>query len=164
MQTKTRGFEKISEEQLKNDVDCFWYRIYYSDYKLPRRATSKSAGYDFYSLFSFTLLPGEEIKLPTGVKAYMLDDEKLNIRVRSSTGFKYNIRLKNQLGLVDADYYNNPDNEGHIWIALKNEGKKNWTVKKGDAVAQGTFSKYLITDDDNPVKNKRVGGIGSTSK
>ena len=115
-------------------------------------------------MYAFTLQPGEEIKVPTGVKVYMQDDEQLDIRVRSSAGFKYNIRLKNQLGLIDSDYYNNPNNEGHIWIALKNEGDKEWVVKKGDGVAQATFHKYLIVDNDAPVNEERIGGIGSTNK
>lgn len=158
-QYKIRGFEKISSEQFQKD--CFYY---YEDIKLPRRATSKSAGYDFYSLTDFILKPNEEIKLATGIKTYMQDDEKLDIRVRSSSGFKYNIRLKNQLGLIDADYYNNPKNEGHIWIALINEGRKDWIVKKGEAIAQGTFNKYLIADRDVPMSEERIGGIGSTTK
>ncbi len=155
-----RGFEKISKDQFIKDVG---ENLKYDGYKLPRRATKKSAGYDFYSLFDFALAPGEEIKIPTGIKVHMKDNEKLDIRVRSSAGFKYNIRLKNQLGLIDADYFNNPTNEGHIWIALKNEGDKDWIVNAGDAIAQGTFDNYLITDDDCPVSEERVGGIGSTS-
>jgi dUTP pyrophosphatase len=140
------------------------FNVNYEDYKLPQRATKKSAGYDFYALYNFTLDVGDEIKIPTGIKVYMQDDEQLDIRVRSSSGFKYNIRLKNQLGLIDADYYNNQDNEGHIWIALKNEGNRSWIVKKGDAIAQGTFHKYLIVDNDVSVNEERVGGIGSSNK
>jgi len=159
---KIRGFEKISKEQFYKDV-MFANDDLYDEYKLPQRATRKSAGYDFYTLYDFILKPGEEIKLPTGIKAYMQSNEKLDIRVRSSSGFKYNIRLKNQLGLIDADYYNNKNNEGHIWIALINEGNKDWAVKKGDAIAQGTFDTYLITDDDCPIEEERKGGIGSTN-
>jgi len=158
---KIRGFEKISFSQFKKDINTDVYL--FANYKLPQRATRKSAGYDIPSLFDFILNPGDEIKLPTGIKAYMQDDEQLDIRVRSSSGFKYNIRLKNQLGLIDADYYNNPDNEGHIWIALKNEGDKVWEVKAGEAIAQGTFHKYLIADDDVPKNEERKGGIGSTN-
>ena len=78
-------------------------------------------------------------------------------------GFKYNGRLCNQLGLIDKDYYNNESNEGHIFIKIKNEGDKEFVVNKGDAIAQGIFMKYLITDDDD-TNNVRVGGIGSTNK
>lgn len=157
---RLRGFEKISKEQFVDDAIFFSY----DDIRLPQRATQKSAGYDFYSLCDFKLKPGEEIKIATGIKVYMQDDEQLDIRVRSSAGFKYNIRLKNQLGLIDADYYNNQTNEGHIWIALKNEGDSQWVVNKGDAIAQGTFHKYLVVDNDIPVSVNRIGGIGSTTK
>ena len=78
----------------------------------------------------------------------MENDEVLLICVRGSQGFKYNVRLINQVGIVDKDYYNNEVNEGHIWIALQNEGKKKYSVKKGEGIAQGIFSKYLLTDDD----------------
>lgn len=161
---KIRGFEKISKEQFIKDFGTIKQEVEYNtDIKIPQRATFKSAGYDFYSPISFRLHQNQEIKIPTGIKVYMQDNEKLDIRVRSSMGFKYNIRLKNQLGLIDADYYNNPNNEGHIWVALKNEGDTIWEVKKGDAIAQGTFDVYLITDDDKPIKEERIGGIGSTS-
>jgi len=158
---KIRGFEKISYIQFKNDVNHD--QRLYENYKLPCRATKRSAGYDFYSLHSFELKPFEEIKIPTGIKVYMQDDEQLDIRVRSSSGFKYNIRLKNQLGLIDSDYYNNSNNEGHIWIAIKNEGDDIWKVKTGEAFAQGTFHKYLTIDNDIPVNEERTGGIGSTN-
>ena len=78
-------------------------------------------------------------------------------------GIKNNIRLCNQVGIIDADYYNNPQNEGHIWICLKNEGITDFVIEKGSAIAQGIFSKYYICDDDIS-ENKRIGGIGSTGK
>ena len=93
----------------------------------------------------------------------MNGDEYLAILVRSSMGFKYNVRLCNQVGIVDSDYYNNPDNEGHIFVALKNEGDKVFKVEKGDRYAQGIFQKYLLTDDDD-ADGERTGGFGSTNK
>lgn len=135
----------------------------YEGLKLPRRATRKSSGYDFFAPFHICLEPGQEIVVPTGVKAYMEKDEELCVFVRSNAGFKFNIRLKNQVGKIDSDYVDNPNNEGHIFIALKNEGDKVWIVGKGGAFAQGSFYKYLVTDDDCPVNEERVGGIGSTN-
>ena len=85
------------------------------------------------------------------------------IVVRSSMGFKYNVRLKNQVGVIDSDYYNNPSNEGHMFIALQNEGTKAYTIKRGDAICQGIFISYLKVDDDIS-EEKRVSGIGSTNK
>jgi dUTP pyrophosphatase len=160
-----RGFEKISFDQYVKDVGAERYELAeeYLDIKLPRRATKKSAGYDFYSPFYFQLAPGETIKIPTGVKAYMQDNEMLDIRIRSSLGFKYDVTISNSAPVIDADYYNNKNNEGHIWIKLINHGDKTLEIDKGEAFAQGIFSTYLVTDDDKPVNEDRTGGIGSTN-
>ena len=82
--------------------------------------------------------------------------------VRSSMGFKYNVRLCNQVGIIDCDYYNNPDNEGHLWVALQNEGTVDYEIKKGTAYCQGIFVKYLTCGED--VNVTRESGIGSTTK
>ena len=156
-----RYFEKISFEQFKKDISSL--ENLYNEYELPKRATTNSAGYDFYAIESFTIKKGETKKIPTGYKANFMSDEALFIFVRSSMGFKYNVRLTNQVGVVESDYYNNPDNEGHIWVSLQNEGDKDFTVEKGKAYAQGIFMKFLTTDDDN-VSKTRLGGFGSTDK
>ena len=90
-------------------------------------------------------------------------DEVLLIVVRSSMGFKYNVRLTNQVGVIDSDFYNNIDNEGHFFVSLQNEGDKDFVIKKGEAFAQGIFIKYLISDDDT-ASEIRKGGLGSTNK
>ena len=137
-----RSFEKISFEQFKNDV-CD-DKLIYNKFKLPNRSTKNSAGYDFFSLFDFSLKPGEIMNIPTGIKVNMENNDVLFLVVRSSMGFKYNVRMCNQVGVIDSDYYNNSDNEGHIWIKLKNEGDKVYVVKAGDAICQGIFLNYLI--------------------
>ena len=141
-----RKFEKISFEQFKKDV-CDDKKLY-NEYSLPKRATNFAAGYDFFALTDFVIKPGEIKKIPTGVKVLMEDDEVLALVLRGSQGFIYNLRLINQFGVVDKDYYNNPTNEGHLWIGLKNEGKIDYVVSKGQGIAQGIFMKYLLTDDD----------------
>jgi dUTP pyrophosphatase len=159
-----RKFEKITFKQFKKDFSEFDdIEEMYEDLKMPKRKTSTSAGYDFHSPFDFVLHPNEIIKIPTGIKASMEMNDCLMILDRSSTGFKYNIRLCNQVGIIDSDYYNNIKNEGHICIALQNEGKKDWIVKSGDSFAQGLFIKYLVVDDEDCINNKRIGGIGSTN-
>ncbi len=156
-----RRFEKISFSQFSHDISDD--KNLYDEYNLPRRATLKSAGYDFYAISDFVIHPGEVMRVPTGIKVIMNDDEFLGIYVRSSMGFKYNVRLTNQVGIVDGDYYNNPDNEGHMWVSLQNHGDKDFNVKKGTAFCQGIFFKYLITDDDD-ASGIRVSGFGSTNK
>ena len=162
---RCRGFEKISFNQYVKDVGIERYELAedYLDIKLPRRATEKSAGYDIYSPCFFQLVPGETIKIPTGIKVYMQDNEVLQIYIRSSLGFKYDVVLSNSTGIIDADYYNNPNNEGSIWIKLINHGDKTLEIDKGEAFAQGIFSTYLVTDGDKPVAEERTGGIGSTN-
>lgn len=155
-----RGFEKISLEQFRKDVGE--NDDLYNQLNMPKRGTKNSAGYDFFLINDICLKKGETKKIPTGIKAYLKEDEVLYIIVRSSTGFKFNIRLSNQVGVIDSDYYNNEKNEGHIWISVQNEGEEDRQFKKGECIAQGIFSKYLKTDDDNP-EGKRTGGFGSTN-
>lgn len=141
-----RRFEKISFEQFKkdisDDIDL------YNSYSLPKRETKLAAAYDFFALFDYTLMPGEVKKIPTGVKASMESDDCFLLIDRSSMGFKYNVRMCNQIGVIDSDYYNNNDNEGHMWICIQNEGTEPYIVKKGDGMIQGMFIKYLVTDNE----------------
>ena len=155
-----RYFEKISFEQFKKNV-CDDRELYES-YNIPKRSTKESAGYDFESLIDFTLKPREIIKIPTGVKVNMNSGEVLFITVRSSQGFKYNIRMCNQVGVIDKDYYNNPDNEGHMWVKLQNHGDVDYIVNRGDKICQAVFTKFLTVDNEEEVDTVRVGGIGST--
>ncbi len=130
---------------------------------MPKRATAKSSGYDFATIEEVTIKPGETLLVKTGIKAYMLDDEVLKLYIRSSLGFKRNLRLANSVGIIDADYYNNPGNEGHIMVALHNFGTEYQVLTKGERIAQGIFEKYLTIDNDEQTAN-RVGGFGSTTK
>lgn len=149
-----RYFEKISFEQFQKDISN--NKELYNSYNIPTRETKFAAGYDFYSLSDFILKPGETKKIPTGVKCNMNEDEVLLLIVRSSMGCKYNVRLCNQVGVVDKDYYNNDDNEGHMWIFLKNEGDIDYCVKAGDGICQGLFVKYLTVDNEVENFKKRT--------
>lgn len=134
----------------------------YEVINLPARATKFSAGYDFVSPLTFTLNPGETIKIPTGIRCGMNTDWVLMIYPRSGLGFKYQICLANTIGVVDADYYFS-NNEGHIFVKLVNRGDKSVHINLGDAFAQGIFMEYGITEDDR-VETFRNGGFGSTDK
>lgn len=151
-------FFKVSEEEYiksgkKEDFD---------DIVLPKRATSGSAGYDFFAPFAFTLEPGESIKIPTGVRCKIDEGWVLNIYPRSSLGFKYRLQLDNTVGIIDSDYFN-ALNEGHIFIKMTNCGDKPLSVEKGKGFAQGVFLPFGITTDDDCAK-ERTGGLGSTDK
>ena len=148
-----RDFEKISFEQFCKDV-CNDKKMY-DNYKLPMRDSKSTAGYDIYLLEDLELKPNDIVKLPTGIKSYFNNDEVLLMVLRSSMGFKYNIRLVNQVGVIDADYYNNENNEGHIFIKIQNEGKETVSFKAGEAIAQGIFLKYLTTKSDMDLGLKR---------
>ena len=149
-----RDFEKISFEQFKKDIkdDINLY----NEYRLPCRSSRKTAGYDFILIEDVEIAPGQILKIPTGIKSRFEDDEILLLAVRSGTGIKYNIRLCNQIGIIDADYYNNESNEGHMWFKIQNEGDKVVKFSKGGAIIQGVFLKYLTTDSDNRLDKKRT--------
>lgn len=154
-------FEKISFEQFKKDIED--NKELYDSYHLPVRKTKESAAYDISFLYDGVLHPGEVKKYPTGIKVCMEEGTFLMIVVRSSMGFKYNVRLCNQVGIIDKDYYENPTNEGHLFIALQNEGERDFIYHKGDAIVQGIFMRYYKVDDDK-VEKIRTGGFGSTNK
>jgi dUTP pyrophosphatase len=155
---KIAQFFKVSEEQYLKDgsIDA------YNSIILPKRATTGSAGYDFFAPFDFTLAVGETIKIPTGVRVKIDCGWVLKIYPRSSLGFKYRLSLNNTVGIIDSDYYF-ADNEGHIFIKMTNCGNLPLTVEKGKAFAQGIFVEYGITVDDE-CTTSRTGGIGSTDK
>lgn len=103
------------------------------------------------------------VKIPTLLKVCMEDDEVVLIDVRSSLGFKHNIRLNNTIAVIDKDYYNSEANEGHIFLKLYNPNDYDIHFTEGERIAQAIFIKYLKTDDDE-VENERQGGWGSTNK
>lgn len=145
-----RGFEPVENA----------YKKYNQEVLLPQRATKSSAAYDFFAPDNFTVEPNEIVKVWTDIKSYMQDDEVLLLNVRSSMGGKF--MLANTIGVIDSDYYSNNSNDGNIGIFLKNISNETQTIDKGDRIAQGLFTKYLVTDNDN-VKTKRKGGFGSTN-
>lgn len=155
---KIAQFFKVSKtEYLKSGSEEEYQKV-----TLPRRATTGSAGYDFFSPISFTLEQKNTIKVATGVRVKIDEGWVLSIYPRSSLGFKYRLRLDNTVGIIDSDYFN-ADNEGHIFIKITNCGDKPLTIEQGTAFAQGIFTEYGITVDDE-CDGIRTGGIGSTDK
>lgn len=146
---KTRGFEVVST--INDPIS------------LPKRGSANSAGYDICSLQQHTIRPNQTVTIRTGIKAYMPADEYLDLRVRSSLGIKRQLMLATCASVIDADYYNNPDNEGEIMVVLHNYGSITRHIESGERIVQGIFTKYFLADDDN-VTAKRTGGTGSTNK
>ena len=151
---KIRGFE-IAKGFENNNIN------------LPVRKTKLSAGYDFEAAEDCVVpafKPGQAPTLiKTGIKAYMMDDEYLMLCNRSSNPKKKGLVLSNGVGIVDSDYYGNPDNDGAIMFAFFNIKDEDIQIKKGECIGQGLFQKYLSIDNDN-AQGERTGGFGSTSK
>lgn len=136
----------------------------YQALRLPRRATTGSAGYDFFAPAAFSLRPGESIKIPTGVRAEIAEGWVLQLYPRSGLGFTYRLQMDNTVGIIDSDYFH-AENEGHIHIKLTNDSRssKQLQLAAGDGFAQGVFVPFGITEDDD-ADGVRCGGFGSTSK
>ena len=138
-----------------------------SNINLPVRSTKNSAGYDVEAAEDCIIpafKPGQKPTLvKTGKKAYMESDEVLILANRSSNPGKKGLILANSIGVVDSDYYENPDNDGHIMYAFFNFKAEDIEIKKGDRIGQAIFQKYLVTDNDI-AQGERTGGFGSTNK
>ncbi len=167
---KIAEFEKVSFEQfekdwLKNYPDTDNVKAIYDNIKLPKRATTGSAGYDFYAPADIVIEKGKSTLIPTGIRARIDDGWVLNIFPRSGLGFKHRVQLDNTVGIIDADYYNS-SNEGHIMIKLScdaHDDDHTVTVNGGDGFSQGIFMQFGITVNDN-ADGIRDGGFGSTTK
>lgn len=156
-------FQKVSFEQFSSafDIDV---KNMYENIKTPKRATTGSAGYDFYTPFDITLKPNETIKIPTGIRVRIDENYVLKLYPRSGLGFKFRLQLNNTVGIIDSDYYNS-DNEGHIFAKITNDSNEglDLVIKEGTGFMQGIFIEYGITTDDE-VTESRNGGFGSTTK
>ena len=134
---------------------------------LPIRKTKYSAGYDIEAAEDCIIpafKPGQAPTLvKTGLKAYMAEDEYLMLCNRSSNPKKKGLVMANSVGIIDADYYGNPDNDGHFMFSFFNIKEEDVQIKKGEAIGQAIFQKFGVVDDDN-AEGERVGGFGSTSK
>ena len=153
---KSAKFEKVTYQTYAEHGS----RETYDSIKLPKRATAKSAGYDFFAPTKLSVAPSETVTVATGIRALMPDSWCLMIFPRSGLGFKYKLRLNNTVGIIDADY-SDSDNEGHIFIRMTNESDKPLVIEQGSAFAQGIFMQYLLTEDDDTTET-RNGGLGST--
>ena len=162
------------------------------DLPLPIRKTAESAGYDFVVAEDIIIPPYAEMSekmwanrrayvpslneaatlikeagakvtlVSTGMKCHLDPGTYLELSVRSSCPLKHWLILGNSVGIIDADYYNNPDNEGEIFFQIINLAPFPIQLKQGDTIGQGIIKPYLTTEDDNAT-GKRVGGFGSTT-
>ncbi|MCD7796819.1 MAG: deoxyuridine 5'-triphosphate nucleotidohydrolase [Clostridiales bacterium] len=162
-------FEKVSFEQFEKD----WLKNFpgtdakeiYDNIVLPQRATSGSTGYDFYAPSKLVFEQGKSVLVPTGIRAKINDGWVLSIYPRSGLGFEHRCQLDNTVGIIDSDYYNS-SNEGHIMIKISCDAHDSGHIAEvgaGDGFAQGIFTQFGITVDDN-TDGVRDGGFGSTTK
>lgn len=165
---KKRGFEVVTAYQDK-------------EIQLPQRATHHAAGYDFEAAAEIVIpsiwkqvltrkigqeSDNKKLKptlVPTGIKAYMGEDEYLQLANRSSNPLKRFLSLANGIGVIDSDYYNNADNEGHIMFQFTNFGLTDTVIKKGERIGQGIFLPFLKADQDQTTM-ERTGGFGSSNQ
>lgn len=168
MEFRIAKFEKVSREQFSKDFtkciggnDAAAERLY-DNVVLPKRATAGSAGYDLITPVSFTLAPGEGVKIPTGLRIKMQPGWMLLILPKSGLGSRFRLQLDNTMGLIDCDYYD-AANEGHIMVPVTNDSKsgKVLTVEAGKAFVQAVLVPFGITEDD-AAEGIREGGFGST--
>ncbi len=168
MEHRIAKFEKVSIKQFVSDFnECIGgnvaaARMLYDNITIPRRATAGSAGYDMITPFSFTLAPGESVKIPTGLRIRMQPGWMLLILPKSGLGSRFRLQLDNTMGLIDSDYYD-ASNEGHIMVPVTNDSKsgKTLTLEAGKAFVQAVLVPYGITEDDS-AEGVRQGGFGST--
>lgn len=146
--TKQRKFHLVAGYEDQTDL-------------LPQRSTAHSAGYDFKAARTVVIHPGAIALVPTGVAVEMPHENVLFLYDRSSNPRKRGIALSNSVGVIDADYFGNPDNGGHIFGQFTNITDHPITIERGDAIMQGVFSTFLVTTDDEATGD-RVGGFGST--
>lgn len=160
---KKRGFEIVSRYD-KQQI------------QLPQRQTQFAAGYDLQAAEDF-LVPSiwrsgalptpaalKPVLVPTGIKVFLPSDEVLLLVSRSSGPLKRGLVIPNSVGVIDADYYNNPNNEGEIFVQMLNFFSQDYWIHKGERICQGIFTKYLITTDDVQSTIQRNGGFGSSGK
>lgn len=161
-------FEIVDWE--KSKIYSYLTKEEYDAIQLPKRSTKYSCGYDFISPVDITLHPGTKYLLPTGIKVNFSELENsssgnsvyyLALYPRSSYGFKYGFNLLNTVGIIDQDYYNNEDNDGHILIGVTVDEKL--VINKGDKICQGVICTSPLFKND-VVNTVRTGGIGSTGK
>lgn len=149
-----RKFEEVKEDMLR-------HKETYT--KLPRRATKGSAGYDFFIKQAVYIPPGGEEMIFTDVKAKLEEGEVLYLHIRSSSAMKKGLILKNQIGVIDKDYYSNKVNDGNIGVCIKNTSTKGVYIGAGDRVVQGVILSHEVIDNDE-TESERTGGTGSTGE
>lgn len=151
----------LTEDKMASEV-MDWVK---NNLKLPTRSTANAAGYDFILPVDVTIPAGKQVVIPTFVKAQLDFDKVLELYPRSSYGIKKGLSLANTVGVIDSDYYNNQDNEGHILVCYKNNTNTDVTLSRGDKFVQGVIKQFFVVEDDAYGQgDTRVGGIGSSGR
>ena len=152
-------FSKVFAQEFESEAKL---KESYNTFRLPLHMTETSAGHDFHTVVPFAIPPGVMKLIPTGVKCQLEPNQVLMLYPRSSTGIKKNLMLANTVGIIDSDYYNNPDNEGHIYLPLYNYGNEIVKGYVGDRFVQGIITRFEVADNSG-TGSVREGGMGSTT-
>jgi len=147
-------FEKVKKYEDKEEI------------KIPVRSTTNSAGYDFFAMEDVVLPAKKLTRVMTGIKCELMPDMLLLLANRSSNPSKKHLILANGVGIVDADYYNNPDNDGEIGFEFYNISDEDVTIKKDEKIGQGVIIHFTKTENDigYGATATRTGGFGSTGR
>ncbi len=165
---KVAEFKKVSFEQFYDSwINTFnntkdEVKEIYNNIKIPKRATKGSAGHDISIPFDVNIASGDMLKIPTGIRCKMNEGYVMLVFPRSSLGIKNGLRILNTIPVIDSDYFY-ADNEGHIFICIKNDSNKVMKLKQGDNIVQAVFIPFGVADNED-VLIERKGGIGSTGK
>lgn len=159
-------FHRVSTSQYREGLAAHHHEVAAAlpleELPLPRRATAHSAGYDFFSPVEAVILPGETVTVPTGLRVEMAPGWVLVIVPRSSLGIRHHLFLPNTMGVIDGDYFQ-ADNEGHLFVPIRNDGHAPFHLEKQMRFCQGIFLPYGVAEEEAPLE-ERSGGFGSTGK
>lgn len=157
-------FEKVSFREFKKHTNSYMHcgADEYDEIEMPKRSTAGSAGYDIASPVNITIPGGCDRVIPTGLKVQIDEGWAMFLFIRSSMAFRKGLVLQTGVSVIDSDYYNSADNEGHILIGVRNTSTRPILITAGERIAQGVLTIYGKTEDDDAT-GQRSGGIGSTS-
>lgn len=127
----------------------------------PSYANDKAAGLDVRSNTDVIIHSGQVVDIETKLAMQIPKGHFGMLVARSGLAFKHQIKLINDIGIIDEDYRND------IGVRLVNEGKDSYEIKAGDRIAQLLIIPYIqvpLLYVDELEQTERKGGFGSTGR